>query len=253
MQTVHKTINVDQSISTVYTQWTQFEKFPRFMSGVGEVRQLVAGKLHWKSDTPGKTREWDARVNIMNGTRYFDAGSLMPLLVVGTALAAVPQFHRPQENTTRKAEVAGNGQPMGKAQDRAEKVTDLIGKPVEDYQGTSMGRVENFMVDRATHKVVAVVISCVSWRGRADEWSAVPPTAVRFNLGRYGFQLDTTALARNQIPHFKPNDWPGVYQEVIPSGLGQCHPVRPYFNPVITASDRAQEEPAGPRWTFTLH
>ncbi|HET8957952.1 MAG TPA: SRPBCC family protein, partial [Microcella sp.] len=40
MSTVTATIDIDAPITTVYNQWTQFESFPQFMSGVDEVRQV---------------------------------------------------------------------------------------------------------------------------------------------------------------------------------------------------------------------
>jgi uncharacterized membrane protein len=40
MSTVERSIDVDVPIRTAYHQWTQFEDFPRFMDGVGSVRQL---------------------------------------------------------------------------------------------------------------------------------------------------------------------------------------------------------------------
>ncbi|MEN8581091.1 SRPBCC family protein [Burkholderia sp. RS01] len=40
MATVQESIDVNVPVGQAYNQWTQFEDFPRFMSGVDAVRQL---------------------------------------------------------------------------------------------------------------------------------------------------------------------------------------------------------------------
>ena len=62
METLEKTIEVDQPVKTVYDLWTQFENFPRFMSGIKEVRQRDARHVHWKAEIGGKIKEWDAEI-----------------------------------------------------------------------------------------------------------------------------------------------------------------------------------------------
>ena len=63
METIEKTIEVDQPVKTVYDLWTQFENFPRFMPGIKEVRKLDAKHFHWKAEIGGKTKEWDAEIS----------------------------------------------------------------------------------------------------------------------------------------------------------------------------------------------
>ncbi len=62
MATIEKSIEVGKPINTVYQQWTQFENFPQFMTGIKEVRQLDEQHLHWKAEIGGRTEEWDAEI-----------------------------------------------------------------------------------------------------------------------------------------------------------------------------------------------
>jgi carbon monoxide dehydrogenase subunit G len=59
---VERSIEVDVPVRTVYDQWTQFEDFPRFMSGVQEVRQVGDALTHWVAEIAGVRREWDAAI-----------------------------------------------------------------------------------------------------------------------------------------------------------------------------------------------
>jgi uncharacterized membrane protein len=62
MKTIQKSIEVDAPVRAVYNQWTQFESFPQFMSGVKEVRQIDDTHLHWCANVGGKDVEWDAEI-----------------------------------------------------------------------------------------------------------------------------------------------------------------------------------------------
>ena len=62
MSKVETSIEVEQPLSKVYNQWTQFEDFPTFMGGVDEVEQLDARRLRWTVSVAGATRTFDAEV-----------------------------------------------------------------------------------------------------------------------------------------------------------------------------------------------
>src|SRR5919198_1199724 len=47
-------------MTTKVQKTIQVDEFPRFMSGVQEVRQLDDRRLHWTAKIGGVTREWDA-------------------------------------------------------------------------------------------------------------------------------------------------------------------------------------------------
>jgi uncharacterized membrane protein len=62
MERIEKSIEVQCPVRTVYNQWTQFEEFPRFMTGVKEVKQLDDTHVHWHAEIWGKDKEWDAEI-----------------------------------------------------------------------------------------------------------------------------------------------------------------------------------------------
>ena len=59
---VQETIEIEVPVATAYNQWTQFEQFPQFMTGVVEVRQLDDTRLHWVASIGGRRVEWDAKI-----------------------------------------------------------------------------------------------------------------------------------------------------------------------------------------------
>ncbi|HKU30859.1 MAG TPA: SRPBCC family protein [Arthrobacter sp.] len=62
MHTITKAVEVEVPVSVAYNQWTQFESFPRFMSGVEDVRQIDDATLHFSTKISGVKREYDARI-----------------------------------------------------------------------------------------------------------------------------------------------------------------------------------------------
>jgi uncharacterized membrane protein len=62
MKTIDDTITVNVPVSRAYNQWTQFEEFHLFMTGVKEVKQLDDKRLHWRAEIGGRTMEWDAEI-----------------------------------------------------------------------------------------------------------------------------------------------------------------------------------------------
>jgi hypothetical protein len=59
---VEKSILVNVPLSVAYNQWTQFEEFPHFMSGIKSVKQLDDKRLNWVAEIAGVRRQWDATI-----------------------------------------------------------------------------------------------------------------------------------------------------------------------------------------------
>jgi hypothetical protein len=53
---------VNVPVSVAYNQWTQFEEFPHFMSGVKTVKQLSDDRLEWTAEIAGVRRQWEAKI-----------------------------------------------------------------------------------------------------------------------------------------------------------------------------------------------
>ena len=59
---VTKSILVNVPVSRAYNQWTQFEDFPQFMSGIQSVTQLSDNRLDWVAEIAGVKRQWEAKI-----------------------------------------------------------------------------------------------------------------------------------------------------------------------------------------------
>ena len=62
MSTKEETVDVAVPVRTAYDQWTQFESFPHFMSGVESVTQIDDRRNHWVTSIAGVTREFDTEI-----------------------------------------------------------------------------------------------------------------------------------------------------------------------------------------------
>ena len=91
-------IDVDAPISAVYGLWTQFEEFPKFMSGVESITQLTDTQLHWKVAIAGVEREFDAEITEQSQDERVAWKS-----TDGESHAGVVTFHRLDDDRTRVA------------------------------------------------------------------------------------------------------------------------------------------------------
>lgn len=96
MTTVNADIDVHVPVSTAYNQWTQFESFPQFLSGVDEVTQTSDTHTHWKVSIAGIKREFDAEI-----TEQIPDARIAWTSTDGEDHAGVVSFHRLSDDETR--------------------------------------------------------------------------------------------------------------------------------------------------------
>jgi uncharacterized membrane protein len=96
MPSVTKSIDVAVPLSTAYNQWTQFETFPHFMSGVDSITQTDATHSHWVTTIGGVTREFDTEITEQHPDERVAWKS-----TDGTTHAGVVTFHRLSDTETK--------------------------------------------------------------------------------------------------------------------------------------------------------
>lgn len=62
MPTISSDIDIDLPVRTVYNQWTQFESYPAFMTGVESVRQLDDTHMAWDVVVGGAERGFQTEI-----------------------------------------------------------------------------------------------------------------------------------------------------------------------------------------------
>ncbi|GAA3246378.1 SRPBCC family protein [Dactylosporangium siamense] len=97
MSTVTETVDVRVPVRTAYDQWTQFESFPQFMSGVDAIRQLDDTHTHWVTKVGGVQREFDAEIT----EQHPDERIAWKSVGGDTRHAGVVTFHRLSDTETR--------------------------------------------------------------------------------------------------------------------------------------------------------
>ncbi|OLB81885.1 MAG: cyclase [Actinobacteria bacterium 13_2_20CM_2_71_6] len=144
-----ESVDVAVPIRTAYNQWTQFEEFPRFMSGVKEVRQLDDKMTHWVVEIGGVTREFDARI-----TEQLPDERVAWTSVSGPRQGGVVTFHRlDPEHTRVTAQI--ELEPEGAAEQVADK-SGLLGHRIKG----DLERFREFIESRGGETG--------AWRGRVD-------------------------------------------------------------------------------------
>ncbi len=184
MTKVEKSVEVAVPVSTAYNQWTQFEEFPQFMSGVQQVEQLDDRTLRWVAEIAGVRRQWIATVleQIPNRKVAWAATE-------GATNAGAVTFETVGGATTRVT-LSLDYEPEGVV----EKVGDAL-NIVERQAVGDLERFKSFIEARGTETG--------AWRGEVTDEPAVgtpdveDAAASRGDIGKAG--ISKTALAAGAV------------------------------------------------------
>jgi uncharacterized membrane protein len=97
MSQIQQSIEVEVPVSVAYNQWTQFESFPHFMSGVESITQVDDTHNHWVSNIAGVKREFDTEIT----EQHPDERIAWRSIGGGAEHAGVVTFHRLGDTSTR--------------------------------------------------------------------------------------------------------------------------------------------------------
>jgi len=97
MSSVTTSVDVHVPVRTAYNQWTQFESFPQFVSGVESIQQLDDRHTHWVTKVAGVRREFDAEIT----EQHPDERIAWASTGGDTSHAGVVTFHRLGNEETR--------------------------------------------------------------------------------------------------------------------------------------------------------
>jgi uncharacterized membrane protein len=143
MERIEKTFEVDCPVGTVYNQWTQFEQFPRFMSGVEEVRQIDDTHLHWRAKVAGKQKEWDAEIIEQVPDRRIAWRSTSGAANAGTVRFEPLNKERTRVNLTMEYEPEGfvekAGDAVGAVSSKVEDAVEKFKKLIEERRTETGG------------------------------------------------------------------------------------------------------------------
>lgn len=152
MSSVTESVDVEAPLSTVYDQWTQFESFPQFMSGVESITQTDDTHTHWVTNIAGQRREFDTRITEQHPDERVAWAS-----TDGTSHAGVVTFHHLTDTTTRvTAQIDWDPQGL------VEKAGAVLGVDSRQVKN-DLARFKEFIEQRGTETG--------SWRGDVEAGS----------------------------------------------------------------------------------
>lgn len=150
MSQIQQSVDVDVPVRVAYNQWTQFESFPNFMSGVESITQIDDTHNHWVTNIAGVTREFDTEVT----EQHPDERVAWTSTSGESKHAGVVTFHRLEENKTRVM-IQIDWEPS----DLVEKIGSAVN--IDDHQvKKDAERFKEFIEARGTEEG--------GWRGNVD-------------------------------------------------------------------------------------
>ncbi len=107
--------------------------------------------------------------------------------------------------------------------------TSIMGDPVNNAAGESLGEIQDLMVELATGRVIYAVLSFGGFLGLGNKLYAVPWSALRAAPEDEGFILDVSRERLEQAPGFDKNSWPDMADSEWAKGIHGYYGINPYW------------------------
>ena len=88
------------------------------------------------------------------------------------------------------------------------RASEVIGQSVKNAGDETIGEVEDLLIDMKNGQIHVVVISSGGFLGMGDTLSAVPVTALRYDVDAKAFKTKLTKEQLVKAPQFKKTEWP---------------------------------------------
>ena len=134
-QRVQESIEVQAPLQDVYSYWSNFQNFPRFMENIEEVRMTGEDTSHWKVKGPlGTSVEFDAKTTEMNPEQGVGWNTVDGQVMTSGEI----RFQEVQPDRTRVEVTMNYADPPGG------KAGELVANILSDPQKSTRQDLENF-------------------------------------------------------------------------------------------------------------
>jgi sporulation protein YlmC with PRC-barrel domain len=107
-------------------------------------------------------------------------------------------------------------------------VSYLSGTAVKNKEGENLGKIEDFMVDLTTGRILYAVLSFGGFIGIGNKLFAIPINALKLDLDKEFFLLDVDKERLEKAPGFDKDNWPDMAGPEWGSTVHSYYGVRPY-------------------------
>jgi uncharacterized membrane protein len=134
-QRVQESIEVQAPLQDVYSYWSNFQNFPRFMENIEEVRMTGEDTSHWKVKGPlGTSVEFDAKTTEMNPEQGVGWNTVDGQVMTSGEI----RFQEVQPDRTRVEVTMNYADPPGG------KAGELVANILSDPEKSTRQDLENF-------------------------------------------------------------------------------------------------------------
>jgi uncharacterized membrane protein len=134
-QRVQESIEVQAPLQDVYSYWSNFQNFPKFMENIEEVRMTGEDTSHWKIKGPlGTSVEFDAKTTEMNPERGVGWNTVDGQVMTSGEI----RFQEVQPDRTRVEVTMNYADPPGG------KAGELVANILSDPEKSTRQDLENF-------------------------------------------------------------------------------------------------------------